>query len=127
MRWIVVLVLLWPIPHRVLVETRELDPWELFGWAMYSVPHPRIEVGVRPIVGGVEREALLAGRNRELLRDWVRRRTTLGSWVREERLARDLLALNPSWEGVSVELVHWRLDPATARLDTRSETLRFLR
>ena len=49
-----VAVLVWPLVHLRLVEQVRIDPWELFGWAMYSKPAARVQVAV-----DVEREGRL--------------------------------------------------------------------
>ena len=36
---IVLLIALWPIAHRQLVTRLDVNPWKLYGFAMYCTPH----------------------------------------------------------------------------------------
>ena len=35
---LLLLLALWPLAHRALVVRYRVDPWRLFGWAMYCTP-----------------------------------------------------------------------------------------
>ncbi len=108
-------VLSWPAAHFAMTRTWEMDPWELYGFAMYTVPHPRIQLEIRVTVDGRERPLHLAGSLREEVAAHTRLRTTLGRWVSDRDFARALLERHETWEAVTLVLHHWRLDRESAR------------
>ncbi len=127
MRWIVAGVLLWPIPHRVLVETWEVDPWELFGWAMYSEPAARVQVRVDRLRGD-RREPLRAmGELRDAIRGFAQRRTILGKLASPDALAGRVLAADPEADGLVVVMRRIRLDPRSRMLVTEEVSVAYAR
>jgi hypothetical protein len=127
MRGLVVVVLLWPVAHRFLVETREIDPWELFGWAMYSEPAARVQVRVDLIRDG-RREPLRAmGPLRDAVRAFARRRTILGTLAAPDALAARVLASRPDADGVVLVLRRVRLDPRSRMLEAQDRTIEYVR
>jgi hypothetical protein len=127
MRGLVLLVLLWPIPHRVLVETRGIDPWELFGWAMYSEPAARVQVRVDRLRGEDVAPWRAMGAQREAIRDFARRRTILGQLASPDALATRLLGEDAEAEGLRVVMRRIHLDPESRMLVAESSSVRYAR
>jgi len=119
---LVAVAVLWPAAQHGLTRAFESDPWELFGFAMYTVPQPRLQGELRVTVDGRERPLRAAGSLRRDLNEHLRLRATLGRWVSDERFARRLLDEQRSWEAVTLVLRHWRLDPDTARWAVTEES-----
>ena len=103
-----VLAVLWPAVQHAIARQWGSDPWELFGWAMYSVVHPRIQLELAVRVDGEEHALRPAG-------------TALGRLVSEEAFARGLMEAHPDWDAVVLRMHHWRLDAETARLAVEVE------
>lgn len=116
-----VLAALWPAVQHAIARQWGSDPWELFGWAMYSVVHPRIQLELAVRVDGEEHALRPAGTQGEQVRRWLRRRTALGRLVSEEAFARGLMEAHPDWDAVVLRMHHWRLDAETARLAVEVE------
>jgi hypothetical protein len=114
--------LLWPALQHGLSRAFDSDPWELFGFAMYTVPHPRIQAELRVTVDGRERALRPAGSLRRELDAHLRRKTTLGRWVSDEAFARRLLDRHADWGAVTLVFHHWQLDRRSARWVVTLET-----
>ncbi len=122
---VVLVIAIWPGFHYVLAARTNFNPWELFGWAMYSVPEVRFDMGLeRRDPRGRWRPFVPKGEDLEAYFYFGTRRANLGELTSLEPLAETLLARHPEWTGVAVIEQRWRLDRHTARLDhtlTRSE------
>ena len=124
---ILLAVLLWPVVHLGLVARARVDPWELFGWAMYSRPAARVQVAV-----DVERAGRLVplramGEMRRRVGDYARARTALGRFARPDDLLTAIFESDPSIEAVEVVLRDVSLDLDSALLVAQDERLRFER
>ena len=100
---------LWPLIHRDLVRRYDVDPWKLFGFAMYSVPGPMKTVRVFPMSQAgrgqmldFERYAPAEQRSVDRFRQ---RRRALGRLASMEPLGQRMLELHPDWEGATVAVV----------------------
>jgi hypothetical protein len=116
---------LWPLGHFALARRYEIDPWKLFGWAMYCAPGPMKTVRVVGL--GPQRELRrfdmrrYTPEERALVDGFRERRRALGRLARPEALARGMLALHPELEGVVVAVFALELDRETARLRSTAE------
>ena len=124
---ILLAVFLWPVVHLGLVARAGIDPWELFGWAMYSRPAARVQVAV-----DVERAGRLVplramGEMRRRVGDYARGRTALGRFARPDDLLTAIFESDPSIEAVELVLRDVSLDLDSALLVARDERLRFER
>jgi hypothetical protein len=119
--------ILWPLAHLVLVARFGVDPWELFGWAMYSQPAPRVSVRVDVERGGEKGPLRAMGELRGQLRDWARRRSTLGRLASPDPLAGRIFASDPTIDAAVVVVRRLELDRKTGYLIDRDETLRIAR
>jgi len=124
---ILVAVLVWPLVHLGLVAQARVDPWELFGWAMYSKPAARVQVAVE-----VERAGRLVplramGEMRRRVAEYARARTALGLFARPDDLLRAIFESDPSIEAVELVLRDVSLDLDSSFLVARDERLRFER
>ena len=120
-------VLVWPLVHLALVARVGIDPWELFGWAMYSKPAARVQLAV-----DVERAGRLVplraiGKLRRRVADYARARTALGRFAQPDDLLRAIFESDPSIEAVELVLRDVSLDLDSALLVARDERLRFER
>lgn len=113
-----VLFALWPLVQHVLVRTWDVDPWRLFGWAMYCVPGPMKTVRVVQI----SRDGRFAVRDtrgydaelQSLVDRYRIRRQSIGRLASGDALARFVLERYPDWEGVALPVLTLSLDPETA-------------
>lgn len=128
--WIMVV---WPTIHHVLVRTTDISPWKFFGWAMYCVPSPIVQVNplglMRDPDGKIEVFSLqkvtvpVADRPRleKTYKAFGLRRPHLGKFARPNEFAAALLAAYRSHQGrkldgIRVVVRHYEVDRATARL-----------
>lgn len=114
---------LWPVIHAGLAARYQIDPWKLFGWAMYAVP-PIVETDIRvfehlePGWRPLHPSRVSAGEEAGLTRFLVRHRA-LGMLVTPEDFARAYLARRPEVTGIAVEVALTVLDPVSAHLVMR--------
>lgn len=112
----------WPLVHHGVTRHFRMDPWSFFGFAMYTVPRPRLSVSILAGRDGVmlpidETPAVRAAMIRHL-----KRRAYWGDWLAEEGLVRELRRLRPELEDLEIVVKRQVLDPETAHLEW--ETLR---
>jgi hypothetical protein len=124
---IVGLVLVWPLVHAGLVARYGIDPWELFGWSMYALPAPRVQVRVDVERGGETRPLRAMGARRQRVKAFARRRIGLGTFASPEPLARALLSEDATLDAVVIVTREISLDRKSARLVARDERHRFER
>lgn len=120
-------VLAWPLAHLGLVAWAKVDPWELFGWAMYSKPAGRVQLAV-----SVERQGRLSplramGEMRRAVTAHARERTALGRLASPDALLSAIFESDPSIEAVVLTLREVSLDRESAYLVAQDEQLRFER
>ena len=120
-------VLFWPLVHLVLVAKAGIDPWELFGWAMYSQPPARIQIRVEVERAGVAQPLRAMGDLRDAQLDFARRRTRLGALASPDDFVAAVFESDPAIGAVSIVLRRIRLDPDEARLVAEDQTLRSVR
>lgn len=113
---IIVFVLLWPVAHASLVARHGLDPWEFFGWAMYSLPAARVQVRVEVERDGETRPLRAMGEMRRRVRSFARRRTALGAFAPTESLAREIFAEDATIDAVIIVTREITLDPESSLL-----------
>ncbi len=122
---VVLAVAIWPGFHFALTARTHFNPWELFGWAMYSLPEVRFDMGLeRRDRGGKWRSFVPKGADLEAYFHFGQRRANLGELASLEPLSEILLARHPQWAAVAVIERRWHLDRRTACLDhilTRNE------
>lgn len=113
---------LWPLIHRDLVWRYDVDPWKLFGFAMYSAPGPMKTVRVFPMSQAGRGQMLdferYAPAEQRAVDRFRQRRRALGRLASMEPLGQRMLELHPDWEGATVAVVTLALDRKTARLQT---------
>ncbi|MCH2170599.1 hypothetical protein MK489_07425 [Myxococcota bacterium] len=110
---------LWPLVHMAAVAQWDINPWKLGGWAMYSVPVPRVEVSLQASAGPDETwgavDRLPGPVGEELERFW-RLRRSLGSLSRPNRLAERFFEHIPHATQLRVNVITLRIDPQTAMM-----------
>lgn len=114
----------WPLAHRFLVASFEIDPWRLCGWAMYCTPKLRVEVALVPERAGRPIELDLPPPLREEADRFVERRAVLGRFVNPALLARSALNRLDA-DSVVLTIQHHRLDPRTNRIVGTREYFRY--
>lgn len=125
MATIVTFVMLWPLAHLALVARFGTDPWEFFGWAMYSLPAARVQVRVEVERSGRTEAWRVMGAPRQRLRDYARRRTALGRLASPATLAASIFAEDPEIDALRIVLREIRLDRASSRLVTNDQRIEF--
>lgn len=120
-------VALWPAVHHALVRGASIDPWKLFGWAMYAAPPGRVQVRVDGVARGARSPLRLFGEAADARDAFARRRASLGRLARPDALAEEVLATDPDLDEVVVVVRGWSLDARSARLRTRDEEIRVSR
>jgi hypothetical protein len=126
-----VIFALWPLVQNGLCARYGVDPWKLFGWAMYSVPGrmSRLDLYRATPAGDGDAAAdlrplpasAIAPPLRESLEAFRQRRGALGALVSPDPLAREILRLHPELEGVGIALTTLELDRASARVVPRAD------
>ena len=124
---VVIAVALWPAVHLALVARAGVDPWELFGWAMYSQPTARVQVRVDVERAGVVEPLRAMGAMRRQVEQFARSRTALGRLASPGALRTSVLASDASIDAVEMVLREVELDRESAMLVARDERLRFER
>lgn len=127
MTWLTAFVLLWPIAQAVLVARYHVDPWELFGWSMYSRPAARVQVKVEAERDGTVAPLRAMGEQRRLIVDFARRRTALGELAPSDRLAETILHGDPELDALRITTREILLDRKTASLVARDQIHRYTR
>jgi hypothetical protein len=121
---ILAVTVLWPLAHRGLVEWLDVNPWKLFGFAMYTTPTPPVQVIVfRRGEGGltpVDERALPQAIRAELAR-FRSERHALGLLRTPDGVARLLLQSLPDEAWIVIAVQRMKLDPATATMTSRRE------
>ena len=124
---VVIGVVLWPVFHLALVARVRVDPWELFGWAMYSQPAARVQVRVDVERAGVLDPLRAMGTMRREIETYARARTTLGSLASPDELLAVVFQSDASIEAVELVLRDVKLDHDSALLVANEERTRFER
>ena len=121
--WLV-LFSLWPLGHHALVTHYRMNPWKLFGWAMYCVPNLPVRVELTTLEG-----APLAHRDgmEERIDAFIERRRILGELAPPDALAASVLESDPSLDGVEIAIERLELDPRTDTIVSDVRRYRFER
>ncbi len=109
------LCVVWPGIHHALARTYDFDPWKFFGWSMYAVPNPSVDVTVGRIDQGRLEVVVLEGALATNAAQFASRRAVLGRWLAPDELARQVLAEHPRVDRLVVRVRHWIVDRETAR------------
>ena len=99
---------LWPIVHGELVARYHINPWRLFGWAMYCVPTYEPQVRFFGKSGDRSGEISLPPSPRvevERIR-FVRQRGQLGEWASGDLLASEIFAAYPDLDELVIAVSH---------------------
>lgn len=106
------LVMLWPMAHRQLVTRFDINPWKLYGFAMYCTPH-QLSVGLYALSGDRrERIVVSSAMPQELLDEldeFYRLRKTLGRLHEPDDLGQAILDALPAVETLMIQIVVIRL------------------
>ena len=118
-----VFIIAWPCIHRVLVVTHDVNPWQLYGFAMYCTPH-MVQVHVGKVDGDDLRtipSERLPREQQVALRKFVLTRNTVGKLHSHKAFASSLRKVLPPSEPLSMIVDVTRLDPSSSRLKTDRE------
>lgn len=115
---VVMLVLFtaWPVAHGFLVERYLINPWRLFGWAMYCVPTYEPQVRFFGFSKGKTGEIVFpSDRPRAELERirYIRARGQIGALASPEVLAAELFEIYPELDGLAIDVSHPVYLPAT--------------
>lgn len=109
---ILALVSLWPLSHFALYHAAGIDPWKLFGWAMYARPRNHIQITALALRGG-EPHPLHppSPRQREVFARVNARRAAFGELAGVDALAEVLLEENPEVDALRIRVRTTDFDP----------------
>ena len=111
---------LWPLVQHLLAVHYDVNPWKLFGMAMYCTPHS-IQLQLWDRTTEPRREldlAALSLETRQRLQTYRAEREALGRLSRPDKVARQVLAELPETKLLEFKIGVTRLDPHTARSST---------
>lgn len=100
---------LWPVAHGFWVENYLVNPWRMFGWAMYCVPS--YEPQIRFFAGGDGTSGEIqfprgSATARLRLETYLRQRGQLGDLASPRLLAAEILRAYPSLDTVTIAVSH---------------------
>ncbi|AGP41611.1 hypothetical protein BE04_19710 [Sorangium cellulosum] len=124
---ILAFLVLWPPVHFALARTLDVNPWKLFGLAMYANVHEtKVELWdeTREPAVRLEHESLSPA-TKKVVGDLTYWRGTLGRFVDVAPFAARMLKENPGVERLLIRLGVQRLDTATSKLTTTWTTHRY--
>lgn len=110
---------LWPIVQIALVRRYGVDPWELYGWGMYTRPH--LDADVRAFALPDGRSLVLAREELDAIRAFELAWRHLGRLASPSAAAARILGRRPDLEGVRLVGTKLELDPATDRIVARED------
>ena len=124
---IALLLLVWPFAHRYLVHRYDVNPWELWGIAMYCTPN---DCHVAPYVQSMGAGRLTKQQSMERslphgVNDFRRVRSDLGRFHSPDDLARAVLEARPSLDEIEIVVTVTRLDGKTAMIQKRKRYYRY--
>jgi hypothetical protein len=111
----------WPGAHYLLVNRLDLDPWNHFGWAMYSLPNPHFDMRVAVVAGDRARRVELPPELRLQAEIYLKRRAERGRGVTPEDLGRAVLEAQPRIDAVVIGVRKLVLDPDSGMVEPRDE------
>ncbi len=104
-----VLFAVWPVAHGLLVERYVINPWRLFGWAMYCVPTYEPQVRFFGFSNGQSGEIVFPSDHPraeiERIR-YIRARGQIGELASPEVLAAELFDIYPQLDGLAIDVSH---------------------
>ena len=118
---------LWPLAHRALVARFEINPWKLFGWAMYCVPNPKTSIQVYELKGDRMRRLAPEGADDVDMGTYNFRRGILGRLASPKDLVHRTFQRHPDFEGLSVVVDRYHVDWQTALLKWDREITTYLK
>lgn len=121
---IVAFVLGWPVAHAGLVARYGIDPWEFFGWSMYALPAPRIQIRVEVERDGETHALRAMGDLRRRVQAFARRRTAFGTLAPTVSLAQEIFAEDSTIDAVIIMTREITLDPVSTLLVGREASHR---
>lgn len=115
---LLIVLITWPIIHIFLVNKYDVDPWELFGFAMYTTPH-KIDVQLSIHTPKNKKAAIaspLSDNLRSQFNDFIDKRSVLGQFHRPDELCKNILRSNKAFIQVTIKIDTIRLDGKTGML-----------
>jgi hypothetical protein len=126
---IVLAIALWPIAHRQLVVHMDVNPWKLYGFAMYCTPHD-VVVDVIDRSGAAPQRidpAAFPAPLRATYESFTARRGVLGRFVSPDALAADAFAALPELRALTVAVSVFSLERGEASITRRTRLYAFER
>lgn len=117
---------IWPAAHYFVVERFNLNPWNWFGWAMYTQPSERIlaypfSPDGKPISSQLssltkyQQDSIMAA-----YRPWSLNHLELGDFDDPDEFAYAILDAFKTWDSVRIEVVRYGLERESASIQKRS-------
>ncbi|HRI68900.1 MAG TPA: hypothetical protein PK156_31940 [Polyangium sp.] len=102
--FVLALVALWPVGHRVLVDRYLVNPWEMGGFAMYVQPNRPIDVKLRTPAGEFVEHQQFGEAVNAAFQTYCHDAQTLGLLANAELLIFELRRAGWAYEYVDVEV-----------------------
>ncbi|MFT5050562.1 MAG: hypothetical protein ACI8QZ_001964 [Chlamydiales bacterium] len=123
---VLVLSAIWPTAHYFVIRRLGLNPWNWFGWAMYTQPSKRIRAhAFSP--GGATVTSMLGTVTKQqgdtimrAYRPWSILRLELGELAPPDDFARAILSVFSQWTSVRIEVERYALMRETASIGVDS-------
>lgn len=114
----------WPPVHYVLVDALGLNPWNWWGWAMYTKPVPRVQASAVSLTSGRDLDLRQASRAdaaavQAAYKAFSSDQMELGGLRKPEDFATALLRAFPNEEGVRIVVRRVVLDRESAMIEPR--------
>jgi hypothetical protein len=118
------LLSIWPIGHFFLVRALDLNPWNWFGWAMYTTPAKRLVAEVYgPDGRQLDPAKTTPEHGRRLLAAYKRysdRYMELGAFTDADAFARACFEAYPGYATVTIRVYAVGVDRRTASVEKRA-------
>ena len=116
----------WPLVHYGLVQSLQLNPWNWWGWAMYTMPAPRVKARTTSLDTGKDFNPAQTSREHgrrimQAYNEFSSRQIEMGGLAEPDAFARVLLEAFPTHSGCRIEVWRVELDPETAMLVERKD------
>jgi len=116
----------WPPVHYFVVRSLGLNPWNWWGWAMYTMPAPRVKARTVSLDTGLDLDPRKTTREhaRRIGRayiDFSSAQMELGALYEPDAFARVLLEAYPNESGVRIDVWRVVLDPKSGMVEERKD------
>ena len=119
---LLIIFLCWPLVHFYLVKEYDINPWKLFGFAMYATHH-QSGVTIVDITQDNGRQVLpssLPDKVQKQLYAYIDKRTFWGKFVVPDELGKSILISNENYKQIMIRVFTLRLEGKTGMIKSRA-------